>query len=155
MLEEEVYSQNSPIWDQDFLSASSRTSQLGIQTGKKKEKKFFFFWHKSEHNQEVFVAVHCAFICIFHQEIEDYSQQRKVNTLANLASTSLFLRRKGARQTAKTAAAAALPQGLLSLPCTAVQRAKHPVLRSAGRRRLFKDRVSVTACPAGTSQSGL
>ncbi|OWK00531.1 hypothetical protein Celaphus_00019522 [Cervus elaphus hippelaphus] len=33
MLEEEVYSQNSPIWDQDFLSASSRTSQLGIQTG--------------------------------------------------------------------------------------------------------------------------
>lgn len=34
MLEEEVYSQNSPIWDQDFLSASSRTSQLGIQTGK-------------------------------------------------------------------------------------------------------------------------
>ncbi|KAM4802720.1 LOW QUALITY PROTEIN: histone acetyltransferase KAT2B-like [Urocitellus parryii] len=32
MLEEEVYSQNSPIWDQDFLSASSRTSQLGIQT---------------------------------------------------------------------------------------------------------------------------
>ena len=41
MLEEEVYSQNSPIWDQDFLSASSRTSQLGIQTGKKKEKFFF------------------------------------------------------------------------------------------------------------------
>lgn len=38
MLEEEVYSQNSPIWDQDFLSASSRTSQLGIQTGKKKKK---------------------------------------------------------------------------------------------------------------------
>ncbi|XP_049727065.1 histone acetyltransferase KAT2B [Elephas maximus indicus] len=32
MLEEEVYSQNSPIWDQDFLSASCRTSQLGIQT---------------------------------------------------------------------------------------------------------------------------
>ncbi|XP_063113068.1 histone acetyltransferase KAT2B isoform X2 [Cavia porcellus] len=32
MLEEEVYSQNSPIWDQDFLSVSSRTSQLGIQT---------------------------------------------------------------------------------------------------------------------------
>ncbi|MBZ3884436.1 Histone acetyltransferase KAT2B [Sciurus carolinensis] len=32
MLEEEVYSQNSPIWDQDFLLASSRTSQLGIQT---------------------------------------------------------------------------------------------------------------------------
>ncbi|XP_035561106.1 histone acetyltransferase KAT2B isoform X3 [Canis lupus baileyi] len=32
MLEEEVYSQNSPIWDQDFLSASTRTSQLGIQT---------------------------------------------------------------------------------------------------------------------------
>ncbi|KAH0517304.1 Histone acetyltransferase KAT2B [Microtus ochrogaster] len=32
MLEEEVYSQNSPIWDQDFLSASSRTSPLGIQT---------------------------------------------------------------------------------------------------------------------------
>uniref|UniRef100_A0A8C6RX03 Histone acetyltransferase n=1 Tax=Nannospalax galili TaxID=1026970 RepID=A0A8C6RX03_NANGA len=31
MLEEEVYSQNSPIWDPDFLSAS-RTSQLGIQT---------------------------------------------------------------------------------------------------------------------------
>ena len=28
MLEEEVYSQNSPIWDQDFLSASSRTSSL-------------------------------------------------------------------------------------------------------------------------------
>lgn len=69
MLEEEVYSQNSPIWDQDFLSASSRTSQLGIQTGEKK--KNFFFLHKSEHNQEVFVAVHCAFICIFHQEIED------------------------------------------------------------------------------------
>ncbi|XP_076413639.1 histone acetyltransferase KAT2B isoform X5 [Peromyscus maniculatus bairdii] len=32
MLEEEVYSQNSPIWDQDFLSTSSRTSPLGIQT---------------------------------------------------------------------------------------------------------------------------
>ncbi|XP_040819469.1 histone acetyltransferase KAT2B isoform X3 [Ochotona curzoniae] len=32
MLEEEVYSQNSPIWDQDFLSASSRINQLGIQT---------------------------------------------------------------------------------------------------------------------------
>ncbi|KAH0519268.1 Histone acetyltransferase KAT2B [Microtus ochrogaster] len=32
MLEEEVYSQNSPILDQDFLSASSRTSPLGIQT---------------------------------------------------------------------------------------------------------------------------
>ncbi|XP_062970098.1 histone acetyltransferase KAT2B isoform X2 [Cynocephalus volans] len=30
MLEEEVYSQNSPIWDQDFLSASSRTGQLVI-----------------------------------------------------------------------------------------------------------------------------
>lgn len=41
MLEEEVYSQNSPIWDQDFLSASSRTSQLGIQTGEKKKKIFF------------------------------------------------------------------------------------------------------------------
>ena len=40
MLEEEVYSQNSPIWDQDFLSASSRTSQLGIQTGKKKKNCF-------------------------------------------------------------------------------------------------------------------
>ncbi|XP_035886489.1 histone acetyltransferase KAT2B isoform X2 [Phyllostomus discolor] len=37
MLEEEVYSQNSPIWDQDFLSASSRTSQLGIQTGEKRK----------------------------------------------------------------------------------------------------------------------
>lgn len=67
MLEEEVYSQNSPIWDQDFLSASSRTSQLGIQTGKKKK----LFLRKSEHNQEVFVAVHRAFVCIFHQEIED------------------------------------------------------------------------------------
>ncbi|XP_030300839.1 histone acetyltransferase KAT2B isoform X1 [Calypte anna] len=32
MLEEEVYSQNSPIWDQDFMVSSSRTSQLGIQT---------------------------------------------------------------------------------------------------------------------------
>ena len=68
MLEEEVYSQNSPIWDQDFLSASSRNSQLGIQTGKKKKK---LFLHKSEHNQEVFVALHRAFVCIFHQEIKD------------------------------------------------------------------------------------
>uniref|UniRef100_A0A8C0UAW3 Histone acetyltransferase n=1 Tax=Cyanistes caeruleus TaxID=156563 RepID=A0A8C0UAW3_CYACU len=33
MLEEEVYSQNSPIWDQDFMVSSSRTGQLGIQTG--------------------------------------------------------------------------------------------------------------------------
>uniref|UniRef100_A0A7M4E0L0 histone acetyltransferase n=1 Tax=Crocodylus porosus TaxID=8502 RepID=A0A7M4E0L0_CROPO len=32
MLEEEVYSQNSPIWDQDFMMSSSRTGQLGIQT---------------------------------------------------------------------------------------------------------------------------
>ncbi|XP_053805327.1 histone acetyltransferase KAT2B [Vidua chalybeata] len=32
MLEEEVYSQNSPIWDQDFMVSSSRTGQLGIQT---------------------------------------------------------------------------------------------------------------------------
>ncbi|NXS02059.1 KAT2B acetyltransferase, partial [Oxylabes madagascariensis] len=32
MLEEEVYSQNSPIWDQDFMVSSSRTAQLGIQT---------------------------------------------------------------------------------------------------------------------------
>ncbi|XP_040819461.1 histone acetyltransferase KAT2B isoform X2 [Ochotona curzoniae] len=37
MLEEEVYSQNSPIWDQDFLSASSRINQLGIQTGEKRK----------------------------------------------------------------------------------------------------------------------
>lgn len=33
MLEEEVYSPNSPIWDQDFMVSSSRTGQLGIQTG--------------------------------------------------------------------------------------------------------------------------
>lgn len=33
MLEEEVYSQNSPIWDQDFMVSSSQTGQLGIQTG--------------------------------------------------------------------------------------------------------------------------
>ncbi|RMC05193.1 hypothetical protein DUI87_18377 [Hirundo rustica rustica] len=32
MLEEEVYSQNSPIWDQDFMVSSSRAGQLGIQT---------------------------------------------------------------------------------------------------------------------------
>lgn len=32
MLEEEVYSQNSPIWDPDFLSSSSQGGQLGIQT---------------------------------------------------------------------------------------------------------------------------
>ncbi|XP_040208914.1 histone acetyltransferase KAT2B isoform X2 [Rana temporaria] len=31
MLEEEVYSPNSPIWDEDFMSSSSRTSELGIQ----------------------------------------------------------------------------------------------------------------------------
>uniref|UniRef100_A0A8B9U897 Histone acetyltransferase n=1 Tax=Anas zonorhyncha TaxID=75864 RepID=A0A8B9U897_9AVES len=34
MLEEEVYSPNSPIWDQDFIVSTSRTGQLGIQTGK-------------------------------------------------------------------------------------------------------------------------
>lgn len=34
MLEEEVYSQNSPIWDPDFITSTSRSSQLGIQTGK-------------------------------------------------------------------------------------------------------------------------
>ncbi|KAM8979382.1 histone acetyltransferase KAT2B isoform 1-T1 [Sarcophilus harrisii] len=32
MLEEEVYSQSSPIWDPDFLAASSHAGQLGIQT---------------------------------------------------------------------------------------------------------------------------
>ncbi|XP_048367139.1 histone acetyltransferase KAT2B isoform X4 [Sphaerodactylus townsendi] len=32
MLEEEVYSQSSPIWDPDFMASSSRTTQLGIQT---------------------------------------------------------------------------------------------------------------------------
>ncbi|XP_054847482.1 histone acetyltransferase KAT2B isoform X1 [Eublepharis macularius] len=32
MLEEEVYSQSSPIWDSDFMASSSRTAQLGIQT---------------------------------------------------------------------------------------------------------------------------
>ncbi|XP_026529343.1 histone acetyltransferase KAT2B isoform X3 [Notechis scutatus] len=32
MLEEEVYSQNSPIWDPDFITSTSRSSQLGIQT---------------------------------------------------------------------------------------------------------------------------
>ncbi|PIO36537.1 hypothetical protein AB205_0108590, partial [Aquarana catesbeiana] len=31
MLEEEVYSLNSPIWDEDFMSSSSRASELGIQ----------------------------------------------------------------------------------------------------------------------------
>ncbi|XP_069504973.1 histone acetyltransferase KAT2B isoform X2 [Ambystoma mexicanum] len=31
MLEEEVYSQNSPIWDQDYLSSSSHVGQLGVQ----------------------------------------------------------------------------------------------------------------------------
>lgn len=73
MLEEEVYSQNSPIWDQDFLSASSRTSQLGIQTGKKK--KIVFSFRHSENNQEVLLSAHSAFICVFNQEIEDGSQQ--------------------------------------------------------------------------------
>lgn len=34
MLEEEVYSQHSPIWDPDFITSTSRSSQLGIQTGK-------------------------------------------------------------------------------------------------------------------------
>uniref|UniRef100_A0A670KBK6 Histone acetyltransferase n=1 Tax=Podarcis muralis TaxID=64176 RepID=A0A670KBK6_PODMU len=34
MLEEEVYSQSSPIWDPDFIASSSRSAQLGIQTGK-------------------------------------------------------------------------------------------------------------------------
>uniref|UniRef100_A0A8C5T8Z1 Histone acetyltransferase n=1 Tax=Malurus cyaneus samueli TaxID=2593467 RepID=A0A8C5T8Z1_9PASS len=48
MLEEEVYSQNSPIWDQDFMVSSSRTGQLGIQTAEiapvfaKKKKKIGF-----------------------------------------------------------------------------------------------------------------
>ncbi|XP_078233391.1 histone acetyltransferase KAT2B isoform X3 [Pogona vitticeps] len=32
MLEEEVYSQSSPIWDPDFVASSSRSAQLGIQT---------------------------------------------------------------------------------------------------------------------------
>ncbi|CAN2389754.1 histone H3-K9 acetylation [Pristimantis euphronides] len=31
MLEEEVYSHDSPIWDEDFLSTSSRANDLGIQ----------------------------------------------------------------------------------------------------------------------------
>ncbi|KAG8572990.1 hypothetical protein GDO81_012240 [Engystomops pustulosus] len=31
MLEEEVYSHDSPIWDEDFLSTSSRANELGIQ----------------------------------------------------------------------------------------------------------------------------
>ncbi|XP_063778270.1 histone acetyltransferase KAT2B isoform X2 [Pseudophryne corroboree] len=31
MLEEEVYSSNSPIWDEEFMSSSSRTNELGIQ----------------------------------------------------------------------------------------------------------------------------
>ncbi|KAM5157312.1 histone acetyltransferase KAT2B isoform 1-T1 [Mantella aurantiaca] len=31
MLEEEIYSSNSPIWDEDFMSSSSRTIELGIQ----------------------------------------------------------------------------------------------------------------------------
>ncbi|MEE6466057.1 hypothetical protein FKM82_006813 [Ascaphus truei] len=31
MLEEEIFSHNSPIWDEDFMSLSSRTSELGIQ----------------------------------------------------------------------------------------------------------------------------
>lgn len=33
MLEEEVYSQSSPIWDPDFMASSTRSAQLGIQTG--------------------------------------------------------------------------------------------------------------------------
>ncbi|OXB62241.1 hypothetical protein ASZ78_009861 [Callipepla squamata] len=37
MLEEEVYSPNSPIWDQDFMVSTSRTGQLGIQTGEKRK----------------------------------------------------------------------------------------------------------------------
>lgn len=57
MLEEEVYSQNSPIWDQDFLSASSRTSPLGIQTGT-------FPLHKLESNQDDQVLVVIPFACI-------------------------------------------------------------------------------------------
>ncbi|XP_042330564.1 histone acetyltransferase KAT2B isoform X3 [Sceloporus undulatus] len=32
MLEEEVYSQGSPIWDPDFIASSSQSAQLGIQT---------------------------------------------------------------------------------------------------------------------------
>lgn len=40
MLEEEVYSPNSPIWDEDFMSSSSRTSELGIQAGTLKTKTF-------------------------------------------------------------------------------------------------------------------
>ncbi|XP_030058616.1 histone acetyltransferase KAT2B isoform X2 [Microcaecilia unicolor] len=32
MLEEEVYSHNSPIWDLDFMVTSSQTGQIGIQT---------------------------------------------------------------------------------------------------------------------------
>ncbi|XP_041421935.1 histone acetyltransferase KAT2B isoform X2 [Xenopus laevis] len=31
MLEEEVYSSNSPIWDEDYMSTSSQTNDLGIQ----------------------------------------------------------------------------------------------------------------------------
>ncbi|XP_053120087.1 histone acetyltransferase KAT2B isoform X3 [Hemicordylus capensis] len=37
MLEEEVYSQSSPIWDPDFMASSSRSAQLGIQTGEKRK----------------------------------------------------------------------------------------------------------------------
>ena len=70
MLEEEVYSQNSPIWDQDFLSASSRTSQLGIQTGKKTFCVCVCVC-TPENNQQVFVLVHSVFLCVFHQEVED------------------------------------------------------------------------------------
>lgn len=31
MLEEEIYSHDSPIWDEDFLSTSSRANELGIE----------------------------------------------------------------------------------------------------------------------------
>ena len=57
MLEEEVYSQNSPIWDQDFLSASSRTSQLGIQTGK------FLFASIREQPSSVTCSSLCIYLC--------------------------------------------------------------------------------------------
>lgn len=73
MLEEEVYSQNSPIWDQDFLSASSRTSQLGIQTGKS------FFYINQRTTRKCYSQLTLHLFVFFIKKLKT-GASKKVNT---------------------------------------------------------------------------
>lgn len=57
MLEEEVYSQSSPIWDPDFMASSSRTAQLGIQTGNSRE------YHVKKNKYPVLKSNRMSLIC--------------------------------------------------------------------------------------------